>query len=241
MPPILQKRIVGLPAWAWVAVLAGGLTIGLILRSRNSASDVADEEYVDAPVDATSSDYADPYGEDYAYSGNPSYLLSPSSAGYGGYGEVDYSDQVYQGAYDAVTDNWPDAFNGTDATTTDAGTSSTTTPTVTKPGNVKKCGKKPAASPGKGKHWECDGGRWRAKRDSNSVGDGGDDSRNGGHHNGGHGDGHGGNGGRNKLLTGGGAPKRAQVHTQPVKRAPVAAAAVRPQGGNGGGKKKNRK
>lgn len=35
LPPILQKKMAGLPTWAWLALAATGVGVGLILRSRN--------------------------------------------------------------------------------------------------------------------------------------------------------------------------------------------------------------
>lgn len=47
MPPSLSAKFAGLPRWAWLAIIAGGLTIGLVLRSRSDAQ-AADEEAANA-------------------------------------------------------------------------------------------------------------------------------------------------------------------------------------------------
>lgn len=230
MPPFLQKRLVGLPAWAWLAVVAGGLTIGLILRSRNSAStdEVPLEEDLGDDTAAYGDEYSDPYGEDYAYAGNPSYLLSPSSAQGGDpFSDIDVGDQVYEGAYDAISDafvdNFPDGIDNSTNSTAPAGV----TVNVTKPGGGgkpdKKCGKKPATNPGKGKHWECKGGRWKAVGGQGGGGNGGGGNGGGGNGGGGgQGRGNGAGGGRNnenRKVTAGGPPQRRASHLPPTRTA----------------------
>lgn len=50
MPPALSAKFAGLPRWAWLAILAGGLTIGLIIRSQRS-EDEADEEVLEEDIE----------------------------------------------------------------------------------------------------------------------------------------------------------------------------------------------
>jgi hypothetical protein len=38
VPPVLKAKMFGLPRWAWLAILAGGITVGLILRHKAQAA-----------------------------------------------------------------------------------------------------------------------------------------------------------------------------------------------------------
>jgi hypothetical protein len=53
MPPILTKKLAGLPTWAWLLLATGGVGVGLYLRSRNGESGEG------------STDPCDPEGENY--------------------------------------------------------------------------------------------------------------------------------------------------------------------------------
>jgi hypothetical protein len=45
----LKGEQFGMPRWVWLALLAGGIALGLYLRAREAAEEV-DEEFVDAPI-----------------------------------------------------------------------------------------------------------------------------------------------------------------------------------------------
>lgn len=53
MPPFMTKKIAGLPVWAWMALTAAGVGVGLILRSRNSD----EAELGEDPCDPESESY----------------------------------------------------------------------------------------------------------------------------------------------------------------------------------------
>lgn len=225
MPPALQKRIAGLPAWAWLAVIGGGLTIGLILRSRQT-DETAETEL---PDDET---YVDAYDET-AYSPEDAgyYTMDPgfSLGGTGGYSYGGYNfdqDAFMRELKDTIGDTFedyfPDGVGGGTATTTSVGCTK-----ANRPRNIPK-----------GYTVECRNDRWHlvAKPGKGGGGDGKDDGKgdggkggkgDGGKGHGGKGDGgkgHGGKGGKNqkassqpraveRVVTGGGPPRRRGVHT----------------------------
>lgn len=55
MPPFLTKKYAGLPMWAWLALAATGVTVGLILRSRNASA--VNNELGEDPCDPESETY----------------------------------------------------------------------------------------------------------------------------------------------------------------------------------------
>lgn len=201
MPSFLARRFAGLPAWAWVAILAGGLTIGLILRSRMESDEgdvAADEE----PLDEYPEEYA--AMEDYPAEGYGPNAID--TLGTGGY--VNYPIQPIQPGIN-VTIGGPQPCD------------EKTKPKQKPPkgyqwvcpngnwqlaplggrpggggGGGRGCGQKPRGGcGGKNRHWKCQGGRWKC------VGGGG------------RGDGHG--GGRDnarKVRTGGGPPAARKNH-----------------------------
>lgn len=71
MPTVLQKRLAGLPAWAWLLVIGGGLTIGLVLRYRRNAGEDEGEltgDEVAAEGDVVGEYYQeDEFGDSYLY------------------------------------------------------------------------------------------------------------------------------------------------------------------------------
>ena len=83
MPPALQAKFAGLPRWAWLAIIAGGLTIGLILRARDDG-EVPEEELVEEVIED------DTYMEE--------------DTGYLGSGEYEFEDDDGRVAYPPAND-----------------------------------------------------------------------------------------------------------------------------------------
>lgn len=44
MPPILTKKVAGLPTWAWLLLISGGVGVGLYLRSKSNPEESGTEE-----------------------------------------------------------------------------------------------------------------------------------------------------------------------------------------------------
>ncbi len=201
MPPFLAKRFAGLPAWAWLAIVAGGLTIGLILRSRLSSTEGETEtDATDIPTDYPTDEYAgsldypaDGYGpnaiDTLGTGGYVNYPIQPIQPGInvtiGGGQPCDAKDkpkQKPQKGYQWVcrNGNWQLAPLGR----------------LPGGGGRNKCGPKPRGGCGRrGAHWACKDGRWRC------VGGGG---RGGDNHDGG--------GRSTKIVTGGGPPASRKNH-----------------------------
>jgi hypothetical protein len=201
MPPFLAKRVAGLPTWAWLAILVGGATIGLILRSRQTDDEQLDEDVAD---EGELDEYPEVYAADETY---PAEGFGPNAIdtlGTGGY--VNYPIQPIQpginvnvGSGGAPCDekNRPKAKaikgyqwgcrNGVWIQIPLGGPKP-------KPQRGGKCGPRPRGKPRHG-HWECRNGRWVATG-------------------GGRGRGNDGGGGRGrKVRTGGGPPASRDVHT----------------------------
>lgn len=148
MPPSLTKQFAGLPRWAWLAILAGGITFGLILRQRNADSaDEGDAEYADDSEVMTDAEMiGDPY-----YNVDGSYMDPTVDGGSGGF--------YYQGPLPSaispnVTVNIGSGGKGNQSN--------------------KKCKKgKPSRKPPKGTHWACRNGLWTAVPNKHSGGKGG--------------------------------------------------------------------
>lgn len=157
MPPVLAKQMLGLPRWAWIAILAGGLTVGLILRSRRNAQESVtggpSDGSGDAPPDASvgAATY-DPYSDMYASGGGYPNEYYPAGSG-SGYGQ----DQGYI---------YPPVDNSTmpDAVTPNVDiTINTTAPPPVGTDSGKSCTKpKPTRPAGNGREWRCRGNTWVA-------------------------------------------------------------------------------
>jgi len=130
MPPSLSAKFAGLPRWAWLAILAGGLTVGLIIRSQRS-EDEGEEETLEEDIEEI------PEG---GYLGDPQY-----DAGY------EFEDTADGVVYPPP--NLPPAVPPPDINI-DINTGGG------KGGGGGGCGKKPKRDPAKGKRWSCRNGKW---------------------------------------------------------------------------------
>lgn len=184
MPPALQKRLIGLPAWAWIAVVAGGLTIGLILRARRNA-----EEGEDAAYDEDVASADDPYADMYTTAGYPNeYYSIPAGAG-SGYGYEDGYEYMptipswLEEAPDWLTE--PPEWYETGTSMPNA-TDPNVEVTVNLPpagsGSTTSCVKpKPNRPAGRNRKWECRNGKWVAvPKGGSGQGDGGGSGGQGG-------------------------------------------------------------
>lgn len=148
MPPVLTKRVLGLPAWAWFAIIAGGVTIGLVLRNRQEAGDEEAEEMIEDIPDESAGLVDDVYYDAAAspavYEGTyPDYVLTPPGGGAnGGY------------LPNAQTPNIEVNIGGN----------------VGNQGKECKRGSKPNRRPPRGYHWCCRNGKWVACPDSRQGG-----------------------------------------------------------------------
>lgn len=188
MPNVLSAKTLGLPRWAWIAILAGGLTIGLVIRRAQNQN--AEEEGVTEDGEVVPEGYDDQFGylpEESLYDGATT--MGPSADG--GYFEwPEEPNAVEPETPAAVSEPYYETNNYFDRMAPKKSGSRS-------PGKKGAKGDKGATgNKGKGKAPPKKGGKGKTKKAKK----------------------HGARQARNSSLTGGGPPTRRAVHQPPRHR-----------------------
>lgn len=144
LPPVLTAKTFGMPRWAWMALLAGGVAVGLYMRRRSQAQDAMAEAAAPSP------DGTDP--------ASPDSLAAQSDPGLAGVGVVGPTGgSVVPVESPQIPPGYPETFDvlGNVISSIAEGLTKPST-TIIQPG---KKPPKPRGAP-KGKHWVWTGRQW---------------------------------------------------------------------------------